>query len=471
MGSRIKPLLRFLTASPAGPGGNGVPRHHPARWAAPDLERVAPEVSRRTVANLLLAVGGLLIGIAAVAFAAVSWGSIGTGGRAAILLAVSAAALAAPWPLRRRGLGATAESAAAIGLALMVLSASLAYQLLLAGTAVSASAAGASIATAVLAVAWAVYGTFAPVRGPRLAAIGLAQFPLPFAALALAPSLASVTLALVGTAGGDLIVAELAGRRHARPERAGSLVAAIVAGSYGVLPALAAAAAMPDERESLRLSAVLLLAAAVALAGVRPARQARMARRARQPGPLAQPHPPMPLGVSPLLPAPPRTAPRWLSASGALAAVSGALLAAGLALPAAAALPGAGRPAPSPWSLPPWPLLPGGGRGSAMLIRRRGWPRVRPACSRRRGWRCCPRPPRPCSARCTGLPARGQTGRPRPGTPSRLAAPSGTARPRRRSCSRWSAWPAGAFRHLPGPAAARRRLPWPFSPPCQSRSP
>ncbi len=396
MRSDIKARLRRITAGPVRPDDNSAPRHALGPgWAAPGLERIAlavaseaqgaerprrperpagrgagpaagqhaagpprhaagehagtaaadapelaagqyavpaggaaaeREVSRGTAANLLLAAGGLLVGIAAVAFTAVSWGSIGTGGRAGILLAVSALALAAPWRLRHRGLGGTAEAIAAIGLALTALDASLLYQLLLAGTDVAAPAAGSAIATAVLATGWAAYGTIAPVRGPRLAAIGLAQFPLPFAALAVAPSLASVTFAMVATAAGDLIIADLAGRRRARPERTAAIVTTVIAGSGGVLVALAAAAAVPDERESLRLTAVLILAAGVALAGVRQVRQARQVRQSRPARQLPQP-------------APGRPVPRGLQADDALAAASGALLAAGLGLPAAAALP------------------------------------------------------------------------------------------------------------------------------------
>src|SRR5216683_1895470 len=114
---RPAPSPAAMTPAPATAPGRAAP---PAVYSA---KRARPELSRRAAANLLLAAGALLVGIAAVVFTVVNWSGIGTGGRAAILLAVSALAASAPWPLARRGLTATAESAAAIGLALTALDA------------------------------------------------------------------------------------------------------------------------------------------------------------------------------------------------------------------------------------------------------------------------------------------------------------------------------------------------------------
>ncbi|MDG4784737.1 hypothetical protein O7626_02115 [Micromonospora sp. WMMD1102] len=94
----------------------------PAGTPAPQASApVRPEASTRTVQNLLFILGGLLVGTAAVVFTVVAWAAVGTGGRALILGVLTALALAAPLLARRRGLTATAETFAAIGLLLVVL--------------------------------------------------------------------------------------------------------------------------------------------------------------------------------------------------------------------------------------------------------------------------------------------------------------------------------------------------------------
>src|SRR5215831_11986168 len=169
----------------------------PAPTSAPLRRR---EMSRRAVARLLLAAGGALVVIAAAVFTVANWSSMGPAGRGAILLAVTALVLAAPWPLARRDLAATAEAAAAIGLALTVADADVGWRLV--PGAPGFGPGPASLACAALAAAWAAYGGRAPVRGPRLAATGLAQFPLPLAAAATVPGAGPVALALAATAGG-----------------------------------------------------------------------------------------------------------------------------------------------------------------------------------------------------------------------------------------------------------------------------
>ncbi|PRH77249.1 hypothetical protein C6N75_21245, partial [Streptomyces solincola] len=79
------------------------------------------EASRRGVRDVLLTLGGTLLAVAAIAFAVVGWDRLGAGGLSAVLTLVTVAALAAPALLLRRGLGATAEALAAVGLVLTVL--------------------------------------------------------------------------------------------------------------------------------------------------------------------------------------------------------------------------------------------------------------------------------------------------------------------------------------------------------------
>jgi Predicted membrane protein (DUF2157) len=320
--------------APARPPGQA-----PASATGATLRR-RPEMSRHTVAHLLLAAGGLLVSIAAVVFTAANWASIGPAGRAGILLAVSVLALAVPWPLARRGLPATAEAVAAVGLVLTAADADLVGGLInFPGPGLLA----ASGACAALAVVWAGYGTLAPVRVPRLAAIGAAQFPAPLAAAALAerPGVA-VALALAVTAAGDLILAAWAGHHQFRAERlaagaaaATTWCAAIVVAAGNV--AVAETAARPGLPQLWLLAGVFVLAGAIGVTGV-PATGAGEAL------------------------------------AGPVAGVSGALFAVGLALPGSAVLPGqwrvavfatAGAAIAALWIRWPLPALPPGERVQA----------------------------------------------------------------------------------------------------------
>ncbi len=138
-----------------------------------------PEVSGRTTARLLLAAGAALVVIAVIVFTVADWARIGPLGRCAILLGATVLVLTAPRVLVRRGLNATAESVAAIGLALTIADADLTLRLV--GWHPSGGLAIAA-AIAVLAGAWAAYGATVGLKGPKLAAIGLAQLPAPLAA-------------------------------------------------------------------------------------------------------------------------------------------------------------------------------------------------------------------------------------------------------------------------------------------------
>lgn len=93
------------------------------------------ETSTRTVQGLLFVLGGLLLGTAAVVFTAVAWASVGVAGRALILFAFTALALAAPLVAVRRGLRGTAETFAAVGLLLVLLDGYAAWSVDLVGVA------------------------------------------------------------------------------------------------------------------------------------------------------------------------------------------------------------------------------------------------------------------------------------------------------------------------------------------------
>ncbi|MEU8531393.1 hypothetical protein AB0C77_38375 [Streptomyces sp. NPDC048629] len=132
---------------------------------------------------MLLTLGGVLLTIAAIAFTLVSWGSMGIGGRAAVLGVVTSATLAAPVALLRRGLVSTAESVGALGLVLTILDAYALHAVALSDTdGVTYTAA----ASAVLAGTWTAYGLAlgGRLRIPLPVAVVTAQLSLPLAAVA-----------------------------------------------------------------------------------------------------------------------------------------------------------------------------------------------------------------------------------------------------------------------------------------------
>ncbi|MER6613009.1 SCO7613 C-terminal domain-containing membrane protein [Streptomyces xantholiticus] len=184
---------------PVAPGGPVAP---PAGrpFAAP----AAAEASPPGVQNLLLTLGGLLLAIAAIAFTLVSWGEMGIGGRAAVLGVLTVAALGTPVVLLRRGLLATAESVAVLGLVLTVLDAYALHRTVLAGTdGVGYSA----FASAALAALWSVYGLLLPrLLSPLPVAVAAAQLPLPLWALTADAAAPPMEWALLSTAALDVAV-------------------------------------------------------------------------------------------------------------------------------------------------------------------------------------------------------------------------------------------------------------------------
>jgi hypothetical protein len=237
----------------------------PARTAA--LPR--PEASAPRVQNVLLLLGGVLLALAATAFTLVSWGHLGIAGRAVVLGAVTAAALAAPVPLLKRGLRSTAEAVAGVGLALTVLDA---YALHAAALTATDPTGYAAAATATLAALWAAYGvqlprvTGRPLVLPLPAALCAAQLPLPLAAVAAGAGAFWIVAALLLTAAADAAVAL---RVTGGPVRLVAAVGAYGLGGWGALAAGSLAWTAPGPGAAARAASLLLSAAAVALAGAR----------------------------------------------------------------------------------------------------------------------------------------------------------------------------------------------------------
>ena len=231
--------------------------------ALPARPASRPELSGRAIARLLLAAGAVLVIIAAAAFTVAHWSNIGALGRSAILLGVTAAVLAAPVLLLRRGLAASAESVAGVGLALTLGDAYLIGHLLhLTGLF------AAALVTALLAGAWTGYGAGVRLHGCKLAAIGLAQLPGLFLVAGVAgaarfPLPGPLAFGLVLTAAGDLALARLAGRHALKPEQLTCAVAALTTWAAGVVLAAGEAAIRLHQPGLPWLSAALAAAAVI----------------------------------------------------------------------------------------------------------------------------------------------------------------------------------------------------------------
>ncbi|MFJ6779942.1 SCO7613 C-terminal domain-containing membrane protein [Streptomyces yangpuensis] len=247
-------LLRLLQQSGAVPVRWGPAASGPPAWSAGPAG-AAKEASAPSAQNVLLTLGAVLLAVAALAFTLVSWGSMGIAGRSAVLGVVTAAALAAPVVLLRRGLRSTAESVAAVGLLLTVLDAYALYAVGMPDTDGTGYAAGAA---AVLAAVWAGYGSaLRALRLPLPAAVVAAQLPLPLAAVAADAGPLGLGWALLVTAGLD---AALALRVRA------AAVPAAVLGSAALLVGAARSWSADSAAQALAPAALLLAGAALGAA-------------------------------------------------------------------------------------------------------------------------------------------------------------------------------------------------------------
>ncbi|MET8833153.1 hypothetical protein ABZV78_04450, partial [Micromonospora sp. NPDC004540] len=222
----------------------GTPAPPPVR-PQPSSVPVRPggaETSTRAVQGLLFVLGGLLLGTAAVVFTAVAWAAFGVAGRALILLACTALALAAPLVARARGLRGTAETFAAVGLLLVLLDGYAAWSVDLFGVAGWPGSRYAALVGGIGAAVAAGYARLSRLTVPWFAALLTAQPVLPLAAVAAEPTVAGWALVLTALALGDLVVVvALRGRRAASPALAGWVLGWV---GHGVALALAAGCAL-----------------------------------------------------------------------------------------------------------------------------------------------------------------------------------------------------------------------------------
>ncbi|XTZ14284.1 SCO7613 C-terminal domain-containing membrane protein [Micromonospora echinospora] len=231
---------------PTGPVPSGASPHGPApvRPVAAGPVPVGPaagggtaagprETSTRTVQGVLFVLGGLLLGTAAIVFTAVAWAAVGVVGRAAILAAVTALALAVPAVVVRRGLRGTAETIAAVGLLLVLLDGYAAWAVDLVGVTGWPVTRYAALVGGVSAAVATGYALATRLAVPWFGALLVAQPVLPLLAAEARPGVAGWTLVFAGVALVDLAVVRVLSGRAVVPAlsgRAGAGGSLVVAG-------------------------------------------------------------------------------------------------------------------------------------------------------------------------------------------------------------------------------------------------
>ncbi|MGX7676207.1 SCO7613 C-terminal domain-containing membrane protein [Plantactinospora sp. DSM 117369] len=183
----------------------------PGAEPAWDDGKARPEASTREVQNILLGLGALLLGIAAVVFVAVALSSLDDFSRVAILVLATALMLAVPPRVARRGLIATAETIAAVGLLLVPLTG---YSLWTVDRFGDSGLPGSLFAGLTFLVTAAVAAGYAGATGlnaPRYAAVLAVQPILPLLAYAFVTGPGGWALVLVVVSLGNLYLGRLFG--------------------------------------------------------------------------------------------------------------------------------------------------------------------------------------------------------------------------------------------------------------------
>ncbi|MBO2452944.1 hypothetical protein J4573_38040 [Actinomadura barringtoniae] len=237
----------------------GWPNAGPMGWAPrPPRADGQTDVSRMGVRNALLSLGGVLLGIAAMVFTVISWGSLSLGGRALVLATLTGVALWSVWPLAKRGLTATAETIAVVGLLLIGLECYAAYAGNLFGLHSADPVRYAAIASLGVTLYWAGYATIAPVRLAMPQAILVGQLILPLWAVSADAGTMGMAMTLLTLALADLLIRVLAKSSRTRGTASFTgLPAWVMGGLLGL--------GMAVTESSVESGVVLAVAAAVAM--------------------------------------------------------------------------------------------------------------------------------------------------------------------------------------------------------------
>ena len=245
-----------LWQTPASVTVGPTPTVLPARVTTPRKETTPAQVQ-----NTLLTLGALLLALAGVVFAAVTYRHLGVVGRALVLLTLTGAAAAAPVVLLRRGLTASAEALAGVALTLGTLDAWALQRAGLAGSLDDRTY--AAVATAVLAVGAGLHASAVRVRVSQLGAAVFAQLPVVLVLARTEASLPVIAVTLAGLGALDVAVAS-----HQRtPSLLRSTTSALA--GLAVLGSLGASVLAVHDHQAAAGAGLLALAAIAALAAAR----------------------------------------------------------------------------------------------------------------------------------------------------------------------------------------------------------
>lgn len=207
LASRAVPVPAPPAPVPA-PAAVGPPATAQQR-SAPGPER-SGEVSQRSAQNVILGLGGLLIGVAALVFAIWTWSDLSTGTRAAVLGLTTLTFAGLALPLHRRGLRATAETFGSVAAGLLCVDA---LALWLLSDRISNGPGYTAAALAVMSALLLLYPALVPLRSPRVLAALFAQ-PVPVLLVVSLPTDANpgwVLPVITATALADLVAVRLLG--------------------------------------------------------------------------------------------------------------------------------------------------------------------------------------------------------------------------------------------------------------------
>jgi hypothetical protein len=234
---------------------------------------VRPEASVRSVQNTLLALGGLLLGIAAIVFTVVAFTeAVGNGGRAFILTLTTTLALAVPVLLARRQLTATAETVTSFGLLLVLLDGLNAYQHNLAGIKHVSAPLYIAVLFGLVAAIAAGYRPATALAAPQFAALICVQPVLPLLGAAAGFGRTGFGAICAMVAAADLGAVRLLSRRRPSAWLWPRLLRELAWGLFGLALAVSAAlaavglATASSVDTGVRAGLALLLAAAVGVA-------------------------------------------------------------------------------------------------------------------------------------------------------------------------------------------------------------
>lgn len=249
----------------------------PPQWGAAPVAppRARPDASPPSVQTVLLVLGTLLLTVAVTAFTLLSWGHLTIGGRATVLVGLTALAFAAHAALRRR-LPATAETAAAVGLVLVLLDCYAARAAGLGGLDGTGAVAYAAWVTAGVGLGIAVYGSWAGSLLLPSAGLVLLQAAAPLIAVATGSGAVRIAVAFALAAAFDLGAAEVLPRivraDAPRAAKAAAAAARIAAAGTAVAAGWAAAAVAVGAASygpALRACGPLLLVAVIGAVAAR----------------------------------------------------------------------------------------------------------------------------------------------------------------------------------------------------------